>query len=276
MTLAFDEAHEGNDTVSGIAPHRIEVMGVGFDVLTEGEFATLIVGALVAGSGGYAVTPNTDIVRKASLDPELMALLRGAHLSVADGMPIVWASRLAGSPLAERVAGSSALHAIAAEASRAGVPLFLLGGRPGAGARAAELLRARHPGLRVGHHCPPFGFEQDEEASSELNRAVKDFGPAVYFCGFGCPRQERLIAQLAERHPAAWFVGCGGSIDLAAGQITRAPALVQQSGLEWVWRLAHEPRRLFRRYVLEDSPFAARMLVHSWAQRRRGASSRGL
>jgi N-acetylglucosaminyldiphosphoundecaprenol N-acetyl-beta-D-mannosaminyltransferase len=204
-----------------------------------------------------------------------LALLRGARVSIADGMPIVWASRLAGSPLTERVAGSSALHAVAAEAAKAGVPIFLLGGRPGAGERAADLLRARHPGLNVGHHCPPFGFEQDENASEALQKAVEDFGPAVYFCGFGCPRQERLIAKLAERYPSAWFVGCGGSIDLAAGQITRAPALVQRSGLEWVWRLVHEPRRLFRRYVLEDSPFAARMLVHSLAQRRRGASSRG-
>ena len=254
---------------SGPGTRRFEVMGVGFDHLTEDQFATRMVDSLIAGGGGYAVTPNTDIVRKASRHPELLRWLGAADLSVADGMPIIWAARLAGSPLPERVAGSSSLYTVASAAASAGAAIFLLGGRPGAGPRAADRLRQLHPQLRVGHHCPPLGFEDDQRASAAVDRAVEEFGPAIYFCGFGCPKQERLIASLSLRYRASWFVGCGGSIDFAAGETTRAPSLLQRSGLEWVWRLAHEPRRLFRRYIVDDAPFAARMLAQGVILRRR-------
>jgi N-acetylglucosaminyldiphosphoundecaprenol N-acetyl-beta-D-mannosaminyltransferase len=242
-------------------------MGVGFDPTTEATFAERIVNALSRGEGGYAVTPNTDIVRQAVHDADLARVLHEADLSAPDGMPIVWASRLAGTPLPERVAGSSAIYSITAEAARSGQAVFLLGGRPGAAEGAAKRFVSDHPGLRVGHLCPPMGFESDPVAMAELDRALTAFGPAVYFCGFGCPKQERLIASLRERYPRYWFVACGGSIDFAGGKTSRAPGVVQRYGLEWLWRLVHEPRRLFRRYVLHDAPFAVRMMTRAWSSR---------
>jgi N-acetylglucosaminyldiphosphoundecaprenol N-acetyl-beta-D-mannosaminyltransferase len=219
----------------------------------------VIVGSSAAGRGGRVVTPNVSILRQTLADPELVELVNSATLVVADGAPIVWALRLNGTPVPERVAGSSVAEALMAPAASAGVGVFLLGAPPGCAQAAAERFRSELPGLRIGYHCPPQGFERDAAAMDTVRARLTEFGPAITLCGLGFPRQDRLGAALADELPTSWFLGVGSSIEFLAGRVRRAPVWMQRSGLEWVHRLALDPRRLGRRYS-RDAAFAVSLL----------------
>ena len=125
------------------------------------------------------------------------------------------------------------------------------------------VLRQACPGLQVDVHCPPFGFEADTAASEAIRIALRNAASDIVFCAFGFPKQERLMARLSPEFPHTWFLGVGASIDFAAGYIPRAPLWMQRAGVEWLFRLATEPRRLAGRYLRDDLPFAIRLL--GWA-----------
>jgi N-acetylglucosaminyldiphosphoundecaprenol N-acetyl-beta-D-mannosaminyltransferase len=252
------------------------VAGLDFDALSERQVVARIIGDSDDGRGGWVVTPNIDICRQLRRDPAVRALISGASLVVADGMPLVWASRLVGDPLPERVAGASLIFTLSEAAAASGKTIYLLGGEPGVPARAAAALGRRYPGLLVaGVHSPPFGFEREpgeiEAIAARLTRAKPD----IVFVGLGFPKQERLIAAVAPALPAAWFIGCGAAIPFAAGTLPRAPHWMQPLGLEWIHRLISEPRRLFRRYLMDDVPFALRLLVTSALTARKGHLAHG-
>ena len=138
---------------------------------------------------------------------------------------------------------------------------MLIGGHEGVAQRAARRLDEHVTGLDgVVWFYPPFGFDRDPDELQRLVDAVRAAGPDIVFVGLGFPRQERLALLLLETFPAVWFVGCGGSIAMLAGDLPRAPAWMQQNGLEWVYRLALEPRRLARRYLRDGIPYALGML----------------
>jgi N-acetylglucosaminyldiphosphoundecaprenol N-acetyl-beta-D-mannosaminyltransferase len=246
---------------------RIDIFGVQFDTLDQAGVVGTIMSELRAGRGGWVATPNVDILRQLKADPELARLVAGASLVVVDGAPIEWAGRAAGHGEVPRVAGASVVEPLIKAAARDDVPVLLLGGRPGAGKRAAEVLRGSIPGLRVAEHCPPYGFETDLDRWTELVRAVTACEGGVVLCGFGCPKQERLMAELSLLFPGTWFLGIGGTIDFLAGDVRRAPTWVQRAGFEWAFRLLMEPRRLAHRYLVAGMPFAVRLLA--WAARER-------
>ncbi len=242
--------------------------GVGFDRLTEATLVERVRSDLAAGRGGRIVTPNIDILRQARRDPRAREHVRTAHCVVADGAPLVWASRLRGTALPERVAGANLIWSLSAACAADGRSVYLLGGAPGVADRAARVLTDRFPGLRVaGTSCPPFGFEHDPAALQRIRADVSDAAPDLVYVGLGFPKQENLIAQLAPDLPGSWFVGCGGAIAFAAGEQRRAPRWMQRSGLEWLHRLRCEPVRLFRRYLVHDAPFALWLLTTSLLRR---------
>jgi len=245
---------------------RVFMMGVAIDSLGEREVVNRVIDGCCRSQGGHLITVNVEILRLAVKHQEIGAMLTNADLVVADGMPIVWASRLRGRALPERVTGSSLIWTLSEAAAHAGISVFLLGGAPGDAETAAARLTARHPGLRIaGVHCPPFGFEHDDGAIAAIRDDVRKAAPDIVLCGLGFPKQERLITRLSVDWPAIWFVGCGASITLAAGSRRRAPQWMQHCGLEWLFRFSQEPRRLFARYFVHDLPFAMRMLVASGA-----------
>lgn len=251
---------------------RVELGGVAFHPMREAEAVRYVIGALERGEGGTVVTPNVDILRQVRTDPAAGRLVRESSLVLADGMPVIWASHLARSPLPARVAGSDLIWSLCAAAAGAERSVYLLGGAPGSPSvaeRAADVLAVRYPGLAVaGTDSPPYGFDADpEQVASAVGRAVAA-APDIVFVGLGFPRQERLIRHLAAALPYSWFVGCGASLAFAAGEVRRAPRWMRRTGLEWLHRLGSEPRRLFRRYVVHDLPYAARLLVGSAARRR--------
>jgi N-acetylglucosaminyldiphosphoundecaprenol N-acetyl-beta-D-mannosaminyltransferase len=270
-----DARHCDKPAAGAGRPGKVQVCGVGFDCLTEAQVVDRVIAAARLGRGGYIVTPNIDICRAASRNPAQWALVAGASLVVPDGMPLLWAARILGSPLKERVTGASLIFSLTEAAARHGRSIYLLGGRPGVPDKAGEMLRRRYPGLVVaGADAPPPGFDQAPSALDAVQRRVAAASPDIVYVGLGFPKQERLIARLAGALPGTWFVACGAAIPYAAGAFRRAPRWMQRAGLEWVFRLLSEPRRLFRRYIIHDVPFAAWLLASCAAARIRHAAGR--
>jgi N-acetylglucosaminyldiphosphoundecaprenol N-acetyl-beta-D-mannosaminyltransferase len=219
---------------------------------------------LAAGEGGWLVTANLDFLRRHVHDPAARALYEGADLSVADGMPLLWAARLQGVRLPERIAGSSLVVPIAERAAREGRSLYLLGGEPAANAQAATVLRARCPGLNIcGASSPMVASPPTPEQAHALREELTRARPDVVLVGMGSPKQEHIIHALRRDLPRAWMIGVGITFSFVAGTVSRAPAWMQQAGLEWSWRLAQEPRRLARRYLLEDIPFSFELFARA-------------
>ncbi|WP_283135406.1 WecB/TagA/CpsF family glycosyltransferase [Rhizohabitans arisaemae] len=248
---------------------RVRIAGIALDAMTEYDVVEHLVAAVRGGRGGHIVTPNVDICRRARRDARLGELLARADIAVPDGMPLVWAARLGGQPLPERVTGSALIWSLSAAAAGNGLSVYLLGGAPGVPEQAARALAARHPGLVVaGVHAPPFGFDRiGAEGIEEVRGRLLEARPDIVFVGLGFPRQDLLIDRLRPVLPKAWFLGCGSAISFAAGEVRRAPLWMQQAGLEWLWRLGSEPRRLARRYLVDDLPFAVHLLATSWLAR---------
>lgn len=227
-----------------------------------------VIAALAVGMGGQIVTPNVDILRRALRDADSRRHVDSASIVVADGKPLVWASRFAGRPLPARVTGADLIWSLSVALAEQGRSIYLLGGRPGTADRARRVLRERLPALTVaGVASPPFGFDTRPEQFQDLCDQVVATRPDLVYVGLGFPKQERVIARLRPRLPASWFLGCGAAIGFVAGAHRRAPHWMQQAGLEWVHRLGAEPRRLMARYLVHDLPFALRLLATSAQQR---------
>ena len=249
-------------------PSAAQIMGLPFHRLDREALTEAFLDGARRGDGGWIVTPNLDILRRFTASPENRELILEATHRVADGLPIVLASRLAGTPVPERVAGSDLALSLPKAAARAGLSVFLLGGNPGVAAAAAARLEAICPApFEVGSYCPPVGFEDDVGELRRIREALRRAQPSLVLVGLGFPKQERLIRVLQSELPQTWFVGVGISLSFLAGDQPRAPLAVQRIGLEWVHRLWHEPRRLFRRYVVQGIPFAFRLFV--WSARER-------
>ena len=253
---------------------RVHLDGTGIDRITEGEVVSVVREALAAGRGGRIITPNVDILRRAQVNERVRAYLDDADLVVADGMPLVWASRLTGAPVPERVAGSSLIWSLSAGLGHDHRSVFVIGGAPGVdggpdgASRAADRLAAECPGLRIaGTLCPDRGFEKDPISYSEFCARVAGAEPDLVFVGLGFPKQEKVITRLRAHLPFAWFIGCGAAVNFVAGDVDRAPRWMQRSGLEWAHRLGVEPRRLAGRYLKHDAPYAMKLLAGAAVRR---------
>jgi N-acetylglucosaminyldiphosphoundecaprenol N-acetyl-beta-D-mannosaminyltransferase len=252
-------------------PEYLTLMGLDFARITEAETNALVTNALGEQRGGWICPVNLDVLRQAANDEELKELVNSADLVVADGMPLLWASRLQGTPLPERVAGSSLITTLSAELGRGGHSVYLLGGTPGTAQAAGALLERTLPGCSLaGSHCPPFGFERSPDEMERIVTLLAAAQPDVVFVGLGFPKQDRLIATLRRTLPATWFVSCGASFSFLTGEVRRAPGAVQELGFEWAYRLVQEPRRLAKRYLIQGLPFAVRLFVWSLHMRLAG------
>ena len=239
----------------------IDLRGVHINAITELQAVQHILTELGAGRGGMVVTPNLDHLHRCLHDIGFAALVSEAEMIVADGMPLVWASKLQGTPLPERVAGSNLISSLSRAAAESGRSVYLLGGAPGTAEGAARALRAKFPALKIaGTICPPVGFENDPTMMAELITAVSAARPDIVFVALGSPKQERLILKLRPLLPHAWWLGVGISFSFLSGDVRRAPVWMQKIGMEWLHRLVQEPRRLFRRYVVVGIPFAVQLL----------------
>ena len=207
------------------------------------------------------VTVNLDFISIAHDNSTFQQLLNQADLAVADGMPLVWLSRLKGIPLPQRVAGVDLFDECCALAAEEGRGVFLLGAAPGVADKAAERLKERYPGLLVvGTYAPPRGPMTRKE-NERIVRMVRRAAPDFLFVALGAPRQDLWIRENMERLNVPVAMGVGCVFDLFAGAVNRAPEWMQRSGLEWAFRLGQEPTRLWRRYLLNDLPVLGRLLM---------------
>lgn len=224
---------------------------------------------LEAGRGGWIVTANLDILRRYAIDSDARALYDAADLRVADGMPLVWASQIAGSPLPERVAGSTLSVALAERAAREGRSMYLLGGAPGAAEGCRAVWEERFEGLRITGTSSPMVSAPTPWSEVEAIAESIEGDPDIILVGLGSPKQEHLIQKLKQRFPRAWLMGVGITFSFVAGEVSRAPEWMQKAGVEWVHRMVQEPGRLVRRYLIEDLPFAAVLFGSAVAKRLR-------
>ena len=244
--------------------HRINLLGQPFDVVTEAQTCEHILESLRLEQGGILITANLDFLRRCVIDKVFSHFVKNSEMVVADGMPLIWASRLQGTPLPERVAGSSLSVRLAGELAREKRSLFLLGGNPGVADEAAQILQDRFPGLVIaGTCCPEFGFEGNPVRLQSIRDQIQSAKPDVVYVALGSPKTETLIELLRHNLPQTWWIGIGISLSFITGQVQRAPTWVQKSGLEWMHRLVQEPRRLGKRYLVYGFPFAARLFVSS-------------
>ena len=242
----------------------VELEGVRLHALDERQCVRHVLEAVAAGRGGWIVTPNLDHLRRLAGDASLRARYGRADLAVADGMPLVWACRLQKTPLPGRVAGSDLIWSLSRAAAENGLSVFFLGGDPGTAEEAARTLRERFAGLRVaGVACPAPGFEDRPGEIGELAAKLAESRPDLVFVALGSPKQEVLIERLRPDLPAAWWMGVGISFSFVAGRVQRAPAWMRSLGCEWLHRMAQEPRRLVRRYLLDGVPFGAALIARS-------------
>jgi N-acetylglucosaminyldiphosphoundecaprenol N-acetyl-beta-D-mannosaminyltransferase len=253
------------------------MMGAPMGVVTEAIAVQAVVDAAQAGRGHWTITANLDHLRRYHCEALARDLIDAADLVVADGMPLVWASRIAGEPLPERVAGSRMVWSVCEAASARRQPVFLLGGDPGVAERAAQIFRDTYPGLEIaGTACPPVGFEKDEHELGRIGRQVVEAAPRIVFVALGFPKQDLLIRMLRNSLPGASFLGVGISLSYVTGDLSPPPDWLCNVGLEWAHRLAQEPTRLLaRRYLVDGLPFGLRMMMSAGRHRLRRGASRG-
>lgn len=220
---------------------RTDILGVGFDSVTLPQAVEKAVELLEQGGPHYVVTPNPELVQRAGKEPPFRDVLNGADLVLPDGVGITYAAKILGQPLAARVPGIDFAAALCDELAKSGRRLFLLGAKPGVAELAAGNLKKEHPGLTVcGVHDGY--FKEDGPVVEEIRAAGAD----VVFVCLGFPRQEYWMAQHGAQTGAGLLVGLGGSLDVFAGQVKRAPEGFQKLGLEWLYRLLTQPSRIGR------------------------------
>jgi len=235
---------------------RVNILNGQFDPLTLAQLVDATFGLLHEGRRGWLCTVNVAILMMMRDDRRLQQFVDRAALVVADGQPLVWYARWLGHPLPERVAGIDLIDALCERAAREGKRVYLLGASEEIVAKAARRLRDRVAGLELEYSS---GYFSDDEASVRADH-VRVSGAEILFVAMGVPRQEYFIEAQWERLGVSIAIGVGGSFEVLAGRRSRAPSWMQHSGLEWVFRLVQEPRRLFRRYLVTNSQFLWQVL----------------
>jgi N-acetylglucosaminyldiphosphoundecaprenol N-acetyl-beta-D-mannosaminyltransferase len=249
-------------------PPTAEVLGVPLALIDYEGTLDWIDETVGRGCRGYICASATHLVTASLEDPELRAAVLGADLVVPDGQPLVWALKALGHRIDDRVYGPDLMDRACARAARTGRRMYLYGGRShGALVQLTRNLRLRHPGLKiVGGHAPPFRALNEAEKASVVADIERSRAEVVWV-GIGVPKQELWMAEMTGRLPRCVLIGVGAAFDIHGGLVPQAPAWMQRRGLEWLFRLAREPRRLWRRYLRYNPRFVAGF-ARQWARER--------
>ena len=253
--------------MGAVTAKRLRLGKLSIDVLSFGEALEAVDRLVGARAGGFVFTPNVDHVVMVEDHPEFEAAYRRAALSFADGAPVVWASRLFDTPLPERVAGSDLLGPLLERAGQKKWRVAFIGAMPGVAEKAAAVAKAKWSTDVVLTEAPMVDLKNTAQLDA-IGERIAAVQPDLVLMAFGAPKQELLIAHIAERVKPAVLLGIGASLDFIAGTIKRAPPLFRKTGFEWLYRLGQEPRRLWRRYLVNDPKFAL-ILLRSLREARR-------
>jgi len=232
---------------------HVTLFGIPFSQVSLDELCVAIRTRVSSGKRGFVVTPNVDHVCRFHRDAAFRSIYENAFLIVPDGVPLLWSARLLGRRLRQKLSGSDLVPQVSAYAAEHALSVFFFGGRPGAAEGTAQKLILDHPNLVVaGTLAPPEGFDQSPEMNGEVLRTLREANADICFVALGSPKQEAWMHAHIEESGVGVMLGIGAGLDFAAGLVKRAPRPLQRMGLEWLWRLAIEPRRLWRRYLVYD------------------------
>ena len=239
---------------------RVDVLGVGISAIDMAAAVDTITRWVEEGGSHYVCVTGVHGVMESQRDPQLRAIHNRSGLTTPDGMPMVWAGRRAGASGMSRVYGPDLMLRVCEVAARRGWRTFYYGGGEGVAEALSRRLAGRFPGLRTaGVHTPPFRPLSAAEDQAEVDR-INASGADIVWVGLSTPKQERWMAAHLDRLDAKVLIGVGAAFDIHAGTLAQAPAWMQRSGFEWLFRLAKEPRRLWRRYLYNNPRFVAGIL----------------
>jgi N-acetylglucosaminyldiphosphoundecaprenol N-acetyl-beta-D-mannosaminyltransferase len=250
---------------AGASAEKIILFGVPIDNLTLAETVDRIEEIIRSGGTHQHVVVNVDKIVKLQRDPQLREAIRDCDLINADGQPVVWAARLLGKPLKERVTGIDLFGALVERSAQCGFRPFLLGARQEVVQKMADVLKAQHPRLQLaGWRNGYWTAEEEASVVAEVKRARPD----VLFVAMSSPKKEIFLRKWKAELQVPFVMGVGGTFDVVTGLVRRAPGWMQRCGLEWLYRLIQEPGRMWRRYLVEDMAFFG-MLWREWRTGRR-------
>lgn len=232
---------------------RIQFMNTEIDNLTMEEALLRIDQLIKEDCGAYVVTPNVDHIVQLETGGPLTEVYKNANLILADGKPLIWISNWYGTPIKEKISGSDLFPQLCNLAAQKGYKMYFLGAAEGVAAKAAENLKKKFPGLQVvGTYSPPFGFEKDVIELEKIKKQIVDAKPHILIVGLGCPKQELFILHHKDELKVPISLGLGASLDFEAGNVKRAPKWMANHGLEWFYRILQDPKRLAKRYLIDD------------------------
>lgn len=247
---------------------EVELFGIRMASTSLHGLLTAVDQRIASGEPAYIVTPNVDHVVRYHDDPRFRKVYDEAWLRLPDGTPIMWVARWLGRPLRQKLSGSDLIYWLSEHAACRGYRVFLFGAADGVASATASILEARFPGLTVcGTYSPPMGFMDNPEEREKAIARLKETQPDICFVALGAPNQECWMREVLTACSIPIQIGIGASFDFVTGRRKRAPVRLQRMGLEWLWRLVHEPRRLGRRYLVDDLPFFP-ILWREWRRSR--------
>lgn len=215
---------------------------------------------------GQVITPNVDQIVRIESDKYFKTICENCELLLVDGHPLMWTAKYYGRPFKEKICGSDLVPELCSLAAKKGYSVFLLGAAPGVAQRAAERLIVDNPGLKVaGVYSPPIGFEKNQDEISKINEMLKASGADMLFVGMGVPKQDIFIYENMKTYQIPMSFSIGGTIDFIAGVQKRAPKWISNIGMEWLYRLIQNPKRMFKRYIIDDSKFFS--LIRKYKQK---------
>lgn len=201
----------------------------------------------------YIIPINIDVVVKMEKDPYLKRIIDNADLVLIDGKPLIWISNWYKRPVKAKISGSDLVPALCKESAKKGYTIFIIGGKDGIAEKAMDNLEKQLPGIKiVGTYAPPFNFEKDRMELEKMNQIITDAHPDLLIVCFGCPKQERWIYENYNKYNAKISISAGATVDFLANHVTRAPLWMSEYGLEWFYRFLQEPKRMFKRYFIDD------------------------
>ncbi len=232
---------------------RMEFMNTKIDNLTMQETLQEVDRLVQKEKGAYVVTPNVDHIVRLEADKRLQAAYQNAALVLTDGKPLLWIASWYGTPIKEKISGSDLFPRLCEMAAQKGYTMFFLGAAEGIAAKAAQNLTKRFPGLQVvGTYSPPFGFEKDPKELGKIDEIVRKAAPDMLIVGLGCPKQENFMYEHCRELGVPVSFGLGASFDFEAGNVKRAPRWMSEHGLEWLFRITQDPKRMAKRYLVDD------------------------
>ncbi len=234
--------------------NRMRFMNTYVDNVTEEEAIRHIEECVKNRTIGFVVTPNVDQIVMMEKNLYFREICDNAELSVVDGHPLLWIAKWYKRPIKEKICGSDLMPHLCKIAAEKGYKVFLLGAAEGIAAKAADILVDQNPGLKIaGTYSPPFGFEKDELELDKINRILKESNADLLFVGMGAPKQSVFIYENMHKYQIPMSFCVGATIDFIAGEQKRAPRWMTDHGMEWLYRLFKEPKRMFKRYIINDT-----------------------